>query len=124
MQITLSFETPISRADISILQALTGTGQAPAVEVVKPAESATEKVKEAVEKSVAKKAAAPKAEPKAAEPEKTPREIAIEKATALVGAGKHLQVKAALAEVSVARVSQLGDDDVEAFMAALEASDS
>ena len=45
---------------------------------------------------------------------------AVAAATQLVSSGKAAQVKAALAEVGAKRVSEMGEGDIAAFMAALE----
>lgn len=81
----------------------------------------------------AKKAAAPKAEPKAEEPAEEPEEAADEAAgddevtledaktlaTKMVANGEAAKVKAALATVGAKKVSEVAEDKVAEFVAAL-----
>lgn len=122
MHISINTEDGLSASDIRVLKALIGDTETFAA----PAKEQAEKP------APAKKAAAPakKAEPEP-EPEPEPeedlvgggdvrtKEDAIKEATTLVSQGKTAQVKKALAAVGAKKVSEIPDDQVEEFFAAL-----
>lgn len=132
MQITIDTNN-LSELDIAMLAFLAGQ------EVDEEEVDETPAPAPAAKKAApAKKAAAPKAEAKAKEPEPEAEEELIEAepeaeegapsmsdavaaATALVSAGESAKVKAALAEVGAKRVSEMSEDDIPAFLAALDA---
>lgn len=116
MHISINTEDGLSASDIRVLKALIGETETFAAPVKEQAEKPTP----------AKKAPAKKAEP---EPEEEDlvgdkqavrtKEDAIKKATELVSQGKTPQVKKALAAVGAKKVSEIQEDQVEEFFAAL-----
>lgn len=108
MSITISFD-PNDGEDVAYIQAMLGGGEA---EVEAPAPA-----KKAAPKKAAKPAAEPEPEPEA-DGEPT-LEDAVARATELVGEGRAAEVKGALAQFDVKRVSELSEDQVPAFLEAL-----
>lgn len=119
---------PLSRA----LLALLDDGPTPEKTAdAAPAEKsapAPKKAAKPAKKAAAKPAPEPEPEPEdddegedllGGEDDAPTMDDAVARATELVGKGKSAQVKAALAEVGVKRVSDLSDDQVPAFLAAL-----
>lgn len=119
---------PLSRALLALLE--DGTAPVKTADAA-PAEKPAPAPKKTAAKPAAKKAAAkPAPEPEPEDDEDEDEDImggddaptmddAVARATELVGKGKSAQVKAALAEVGAKRVSDLSDDQVPAFLAAL-----
>lgn len=113
MQITIDTSQPLSDIDLAVLGVLLGQDAA-----ATPAPKAAAKP--------AKKAAAAKAEPEP-EPEaeedegsdEPTLEEAVALATKLVSSGKSKDVKAALTDAGVKRVSELKSEDIPAFIKAL-----
>lgn len=126
MQINLNIDTnePLSGVDLAVLRALAGDSD-PSAPVSAPK----------AEKAAAPKATpAPKAEKAVEEPveedvaeegDVDPAETALTKkdavalATKLVSSGKAAEVKKVLTDLGAKRVSELSDEDVPAFIAAL-----
>lgn len=114
MQITINTDD-MSELDIAVMQFLISGDEEAEPEPTPPA-------------AAAKKAPAKKAVTKAPEPEEDllggdgpTLADAVAAATALVANGEAAKVKAALTEVGAKRVNELKDEDVSAFLAALEA---
>lgn len=119
MHISIDTTEPLSDTDKQILSVLSGGAVAPAPAPVEKAAAP------------AKKAAAPKATPKAEEPAEDDTagddsgdggatlEEAVALATKMVSNGEAAKVKAALGEVGAKKVSEIPEDKVDEFIAAL-----
>lgn len=117
MQITFNTED-LSATDKQILALLAGSAEAPAAPASKPAS------KPATAKPAAKAEPTPEAEPA----EDTPAseggatmEDAVALATSMVSTGKAAKVKEALAAVGAKRVSEIAEDQIQAFIDAANA---
>jgi hypothetical protein len=119
MQITIDTNN-VTELDAAVLRLVLGTDPAPAASKPAPAKAAPAK------------AAPAKAAPAKAEPEAAPDEDllgtdgptmadAVAAATLLVSSGSAAKVKEALASVDAKRVSEVPEDKIAEFIAALEA---
>lgn len=112
MTIAISFD-PTDATDVEYVQGLLSTPPEPEADVPAP--------KKAPAKRAPKKAA-PEPEPEEEEEEESAGvtlEDAVARATELVAEGRAAEVKGALANFSVKRVSELEESQVEEFLAAL-----
>lgn len=109
--VTISFD-PSNSDDVEYVQALL-SGEAPTAEVTVAAKPAKAPAKKAAAK------AAPEPEPEEPEAEGVTLEDAVARATELVAEGRAADVKGALAQFNVKRVSELEELQVEAFLEAL-----
>ena len=108
MQITIDTNN-LSEMDINMLGFLAEQGEVAEVE-------------ETPEPPAKKAAPAKKADPEPeADGDAPTMSDAVAVATQLVSSGESTKVKAALAEVGAKRVSEMSEDDIPAFLAALEA---
>lgn len=98
----------VHKADAAAAQAKAKPGPKPKPEVVSSIKT-QEQVDAEPEAEVAAEAAAP-----------VDLSVAVARATALVSEGKSTEVKAALTAVGAKRVSELSEDQVASFLAALE----
>lgn len=120
MQITIDTNN-LSELDIAMLAFLAGQDETAEEEEEAPAPPP------AAKKAASKKAAAkPKPEPVEEEEDlidggddAPTMSDAVAAATQLVSSGESAKVKAALAEVGAKRVSEMAEDDIPAFLAAL-----
>ena len=132
MQITIHDTNELSALDLRVLHALVG-GEAPSTPVSQPttAKAAPAKAPAAKAPEKAEKAAPAKEEPVAEEPEEDTEDApadeapavtkkdAVALATKLVSEGQAANVKKDLTDLGAKRVSELADEDVPAFIAAL-----
>lgn len=109
MSITISFD-PNDGEDVAYIQAMLGGGEV---------EEAPTPAKKAPAKKAAAKAAAAEPEPEPEADGEPTLEDAVARATELVGEGRAAEVKGALAQFDVKRVSELSEDQVPAFLEAL-----
>lgn len=129
MQIHIDTDN-LSELDITILDFI--LNEVSEDEADAPAPVETPKTSKTAKAAPAKAEPTPAAEPEApAEPEEDllgggdapTMSDAVAAATALVSSGGAAKVKAALAEVSAKRVSEMKDSDIPAFLAALAAAE-
>jgi hypothetical protein len=127
VQITIHDTNELSALDLRVLHALVG-GEAPSTPVSQPttAKAAPAKAPEKAEKAApAKEEPVAEAEPEEAEVDEAPaadaptKKDAVALATKLVSEGQAANVKKVLTDLGAKRVSELADEDVPAFIAAL-----
>lgn len=128
MQITIDMSSPLTDAERAVLAVLAqpDSDRQPANEEKAPAKRRRkQKPKEELEAAKSEpEAPAEEPEPEAAEDdsgsaEEDPMAKAVELATELVSSGKAAEVKAALTDLGVKRVSELDDDNVGDFIEAI-----
>ena len=124
MQITINIDGPLTADEKQLLLSIAGDATRPSAVAAAPAAKAAPKAESTPK-------AAPKAEKAVEEPEEDveettsddadgpTRQDAVDLVTKLVSGGEAPKVKKALADHGVKRVSELGDDDIAAFVAAL-----
>lgn len=124
MKITIQLDTNESQQDADFWAELISGGAvklAAPESVAKPAQVAAPEPKAVPKPKAPAKPAAPVQEAPAAaeEPAADLRETAVQKATELVTTGQSQKVRDTLAGIGVKRVSDLADDQLEGFLAAL-----